>query len=230
MFRHTTKFRRCEAEKFSLKVCHMQTQSVTGSRALLMSAAVALSAAPVAAGGSVDKAYVKSLARPGQTVLVIEYYDGGGAVVDRKGFASALAFKATSPTDFQIDKSTSLHLYGLEPCDGEMVNQRENFSGRCSDYAIAQLQLFVKAPKVIFCRAFLSEEQKARQDVTCFGYYNYPGSVDAVDNIEEQLVSLGALRVAKKPDATSMRPDLVQAERIGRKGYGMWADPRIQRQ
>ena len=57
--------------------------------------------------------------------------------------------------------------------------------------------------------------------------YNFAGSLDSVDNFEEQLLSLGALRLAKKPDGTLMRPDLADAEKIGRQGFGMWADPRV---
>jgi len=37
------------------------------------------------AAGAIDKDYIRSLAAPGKTVLVIEYYDGQGKVVDRKG-------------------------------------------------------------------------------------------------------------------------------------------------
>ncbi len=44
---------------------------------------------------------------------------------------------------------------------------------------------------------------------------------------EEQLVSLGSHRIAKRPDGTPARVDLKEAEAIGRKGYGMWADPRV---
>jgi hypothetical protein len=77
---------------------------------------------------------------------------------------------------------------------------------------------------------FLTERDASLQDATCFGYYNYPGSLDSVDNIEEQLVSLGALRLSKKTDSTLRRPDLSAAEEIGRSGLGMWADPRVQKQ
>jgi hypothetical protein len=86
----------------------------------------------------------------------------------------------------------------------------------------------LKFPKVILCRAFVSEEGATKQDVTCFGYYNFPGSLDSIDNFEEQLLSLGALRLAKKPDGSPLRPDLVEAEKVGRQGYGMWSDPRTQ--
>ena len=179
------------------------------------------------AGGAVDADYVKSLAAPGKTVLVVEYYDPHGTVVDRRGFASANGFRSKSPVDIEVDATLDLHLYGLEPCRGEMVNQKEGFAGRCGDYAREQLEVMLASAKVIFCRAFLTEQNAHQQDATCFGYYYYPGSLDTVDSIEEQLVSLGALRLSKKKDGTLMRPDLADAEKIGRTGFGMWADARV---
>jgi hypothetical protein len=189
-----------------------------------------LTAVPAWSGGAVDQDYVKSLAAPGKAVLVVEYYDAAGKVVDRKGFASAGGFRARSSVDIQVDANVSLHLYGLEPCRGEMVNQKDGFAGDCGEYAAQQLQVLLKSAKVIFCRAFLTERDAPLQEATCFGYYSYPGSLDTVDNLEEQLVSLGALRLSKKHDGTLMRPDLAAAEKIGRGGFGMWADPRVQSQ
>ncbi len=88
----------------------------------------------------------------------------------------------------------------------------------------------LQSPKVIYCRAFVTEQNAPLQDATCYGYYNYPGSLDTVDMFEEQLVSLGTHRIAKKADGSPARADLVEAEKIGRGGYGMWADPRIKQQ
>jgi len=178
------------------------------------------------AAGPVEQAYVKSLAATGKTVLVVEYYDGSKKVVDRKGYASAEGFRAASANDIRLDGKTTLHLFGLEPCKGEMVSRNENFSGSCEGFGQQQLQILLKTPQVILCRAFLSEMRAASQDVTCYGYYNFPESLESVDNFEEQLLSLGALRLAKRPDGSVMRPDLSQAEKIGRQGFGMWADPR----
>jgi hypothetical protein len=178
----------------------------------------------------IDKGYVRSLAAPGKTVLVIEYYDGQGKVADRKGFVSASGYKAISPTDFRVDARLSLHLFGIEPCDGDMVNRQEDFTGSCADFAQRGLATLLQSPKVVFCRAFVTEQNAPVQDATCYGYYHYPGSLDSVDMLEEQLVSLGTHRIAKKADGSPERADLVEAEKIGRGGYGMWADPRIKQQ
>jgi len=191
---------------------------------------VTFSALPAFGVGDIDKNYIRSLAAPGKTVLVIEYYDGEGKVAVRKGFVSATGFKAVAPTDFKVDDKIVLHLYGLEPCQGEMVNKSEGFAGSCSAFAQQQLAIMLQSPRVIFCRAFVSEQNAPRQDATCHGYYNFPGSLDTIDMFEEQLLSLGALRIASKPDGSPMRPDLVEAEKIGKGGFGMWADPRIKGQ
>ena len=179
----------------------------------------------------VNEDYVRSLAAPGKTVLVIEYYDGAGNVAERKGYATATEFKAISGTDFRIDAKTALHLYGLEPCKGNMVNRFEDFSGTCEEYATQQLQIMLQSPKVLFCRAFISEQTAPLQDVTCYGYYYYPNAMDGVINLEEQLLSVGGVRLTKKHDGSFERPDLAKDQDIGRNGgYGMWADPRVQAQ
>ncbi len=113
---------------------------------------------PALSASDIDKNYIKSLAAPGKTVLVIEYYDGSGKVADRKGYATTAGFKAVSPTDFRVDDKTTLRLYGLEPCKGEMVNRSEDFAGSCDDFAQKQLQIMLQNPKVVFCRAFVSEQ------------------------------------------------------------------------
>jgi endonuclease YncB( thermonuclease family) len=185
---------------------------------------------PAQAAEPVDESYIRSLAAPGKTVLVIEYYDGQGEIAERKGFASASGFRAISATDFRVDSNLTLHLYGIEPCEGDMVNRKEGFAGSCNDYARQNLETLLQSPRVIYCRAFVSEQNSPTQNATCYGYYNYPGSLDSVDMLEDELVSLGALRVSKKPDGSPERSDLNEAQRIGKQGYGMWADPRVKGQ
>ncbi|MBE0705519.1 MAG: hypothetical protein IH582_20565, partial [Afipia sp.] len=112
-------------------------------------------------------------------------------------------------------------------CKGDMVNRKEGFAGSCDDYARQGLATLLQSPRVIYCRAFVSETGAHAQDATCYGYYNYPGSLDSIDMFEEQLVSLGTHRIEKGPDGIPTRADLKEAEDIGRRGYGMWADPRV---
>ncbi len=185
---------------------------------------------PTRAAEPVDGAYVRSLAAPGKSVLVMEYYDGEGKVSERKGFASGAGFDAVSGTDFRVSADLTVHLYGIEPCRGDMVNRQEDFAGSCEEYAQRGLETLLQSPRVIYCRAFVSEAGARTQDATCYGYYNFPGSLDTIDMFEEQLVSLGSHRIAKRPDGTPARADLQEAEAIGRRGYGMWADPRVSAQ
>ena len=162
-------------------------------------------------------------APPGARRLVLFRYQA-------RRYASASGFTAVSATDFRVDASLTVHLYGIEPCQGDMVNLKEDFAGSCDDYAHQALATLLQSPRVIYCRAFVSETGAQSQDATCYGYYNYPGSLDTIDMFEEQLVSLGGHRIAKRPDGTPARSDLEEAEAIGRRGYGMWADPRIAEQ
>lgn len=185
-----------------------------------------LLARPTWAVQPIDENYVRSLAAPGKVVLVIEYYEGQGEVLERKGYATSGSFEVLSGTDFRVHDTMVIHLYGVEPCEGEMVNRRDGFAGRCIDFARQQLAIMLKNPKVVFCRAFFTETNAPIQNATCYAYHYFPGSLDSIDMFEEQLVSLGALRLIKKPDGTLARPDLKPAEEIGKNGsFGMWADP-----
>lgn len=178
----------------------------------------------------IDESYVSSLAAPGKIVLVMEYSDAAGEVVNRKGYASAEDFSAISGTSFRIDGNTTINLYGVEPCDGEMVNMNEGFSGSCADWALQGITEQLGSAKVAYCRSFVSEQNATNQDASCYIYVYYPGALNGVFNLEEQLVSTGFLRISKDAAGKPLRPDLADSESIGRKGYGMWADSRIKAQ
>lgn len=184
--------------------------------------AYAMTAAAAGAAEPLDKDYVRSLAAPGKTVLVMEYHDGQGRIAGRKGFASVAGFKPVSPTEFRVADGVAVRLYGIEPCQGDVVDRQEGFAGSCTAYAIEGLKTLLSSPKVIFCRAFVSEMNAAVQDATCHGYYHYPGALDTVDMFEEQLVSLGTHRIVRARDGTPARADLNEAEEIARRGMGMW--------
>lgn len=191
----------------------------------IMASALAISAA--LAAPPIDESYIRSLASPGKKVLVIEYYDGQGGVAERRGFASPEPFGVVSATELRANAGTVIHLYGVEPCEGEMVNRVEEFAGTCEDFAVQQLEIMMRAASVVFCRAFMSEAGTPRQNATCYTWSYFPPSLDAIDMIEEQLVSLGALRVATGADGRPLRTDLGEAEDISRAtGLGMQSDPR----
>lgn len=200
-------------------------------KALLIGALISIGATSAMAAGGINKDYVRSLAAPGRIVLVMEYYDGRGNVASRKGFASAKPYQALSATTFAVDANMKVNLYGVVPCEGDFVNRREDYAGSCASFAQQQFQNMLNGSKVIFCRAFMTEEQAPVQNATCYSWTAYPGSMDAVDMIEEQLVSIGAVKVVQKPDGTSERKDLLDAQNIAVGGkYGMWADQRQDKQ
>ncbi|MDM7852983.1 hypothetical protein KHQ08_18180 (plasmid) [Pseudochrobactrum algeriensis] len=184
-------------------------------------------AGSASAAPQIDKTYIRSLAAPGKSVLVIEYYGADGKVAERKGYASEAGFSANDDLGIQVNSKTSVKLWGIEPCKGDFVNRKEDFAGSCNDYAKEQLQIMLKAPSVLYCRAFISEKNAASQNATCFGYYNYPNALDTVDMLEEQLLSIGAVRLNRKKNGEAERADLTDAEQIGKDGsYGFWADER----
>ena len=199
----------------------------TGTRAALAAAAWLLCPTSPATGEAVNEAYIRSMAAPEGSVLVVEYRDGNGGVTDRRGFASRSGFRPRSPTQIRINESLAIRLHGIEPCQGEMVNEKEGYAGPCHDYARHGLEVLLRAPSVIFCRALAREAGARLQNASCHGYYSYPGAADTIAMFEEQLVSLGIHRIVRTPDGTALRADLEAAERIGRTGFGMWADPTI---
>ncbi len=179
------------------------------------------------AAPNINKDYVRSLAAPGKSVLVIEYYGADGSVIERKGYASEKGFSADDNLAIKVNDKTSLRLWGIEPCKGDFVNRQEDYAGSCKNFAAQQLNIMLQSPKVVYCRAFFSEMNASNQNATCFGYYNYPNAMDSVDMIEEQLLSIGAVRLTRKKDGSANRGDLVGAEEVGKAGsYGFWADTR----
>ncbi|MCM2294703.1 hypothetical protein NAC44_20455 [Allorhizobium sp. BGMRC 0089] len=179
---------------------------------------------------NINKNYIKSLVSPGKFVIVIEYYNNNNNASKRVGYTSNSPFNADGPGKIAINKSADINLYGLHPCKGDLVNIKEGYSGSCDDYAVDQLKTILKSAPVIYCLAFVSEENSKTKDATCYAYTYFPGSMDSVDMIEEQLVSIGAMELDRNKDGRPIRPDLAKAENIGRKGkYGLWQDPRFQK-
>lgn len=195
------------------------------TRSLFMTA-LFLSAQSAFASGSVDKDYVRSLAVDGKLIAIIEYTDASGGVIERKGYASDKAWLATSPTSFKLSNNVEMQLYGLTPCEGELVVRDEDFAGTCKAYAQENLQIILNAPKVVYCRAFETEKDKPEQTASCYTYFFVKDAVNSVSMIEEDLVSIGAIDIIRNKDGSLQRPDLADALNIGERGYGMWTDPR----
>ncbi|TNM66703.1 hypothetical protein FHP24_03215 [Aliirhizobium smilacinae] len=170
-----------------------------------------------------DKNYVRSLAVPEHVVFVMEYRQADQSVADREGLRSKAAFSSVSSTEFAVDQKRHIQLYGVEPCSGAITVRREGYVGSCENYARAQLEILLKHPGVVFCRAFIDQRGKSRQQATCFAYHNFPGRLNSIDMLEEQLVSIGALRLSRSKVGKPLRPDLEEAEQIAKKNaFGLW--------
>ena len=185
----------------------------------------------VYAQGSPTDSYVRSLGQDGQLIAVIEVVNASGEVVDRVGYArpASQPWQSLSSTRFRVADDLVLQLYGVEPCVGQLVVRDEEYAGDCEDYAQRNLQIMLNNPRALVCRTAAAGRNMAVQLATCDGHYVVAGAMDSVDNLEEQLVSLGALRLAVGNDNQPLRSDLVDAQQIGSGGFGMWADPRHRR-
>lgn len=178
------------------------------------------------AADPVDKEYVRALAVPGHFVFVMEYWQGNEKVVARHGLKTEAPFTAVSATEFAINEDLHIALYGVEPCAGRFVSPGDRFDGSCDDYGRMQLQIFLRHPKVVYCRAFIEERLKAKQEAACYAHHHFPGALNSVDLLEDQLVSVGALRLSHRADGSALRPDLEEAEKIAKHNrFGLWSRP-----
>lgn len=154
------------------------------------------------AAEQIDKNYVRSLSIPDHFVFVMEYRKADQSVVDREGLQSEVPFSSVNSTGFSVGQTRHIQFYGVQPCNGAITVRREGFDGNCEDYARTQLEILLRHPRVVFCRAFEDERGKSRQQATCFAHHYFPGSLDSVDMLEEQLVSIGALRLSRSQTAS----------------------------
>jgi hypothetical protein len=192
--------------------------------ALISAAFVALAPALGSAAEPIDKAYIRSLGAPGATIVVMEYRSHQAAQVERQGYRLKTPARASSATSFAVSESLEVSLWGVRPCEGTVSSAWEGFEGSCAEFAQLQLGRLLRNSRVIYCRAFASEKEKPTQNATCFTHHVVEGAMDAVDMIEEQLVSIGALRVERDSDGAALRPDLIAGEKLGKAGaFGLWS-------
>lgn len=189
---------------------------------MLLAAPVLLALAGSALGQSraipdPTKDYMRQLARAGQFVLVVEYFDPKlNAAVDRLGLASKTPFTPRGPLEIKGSDTMTLTLGGITPCaSGEPVSF-EDFNGPCRELTRHGLEQITRNARVLLCRAYLDQKGRAAQEVTCFAYTNFPGALESVDPIEATLVAQGMAFVARGKDGKPERPDLVSSEELAR--------------
>jgi len=163
------------------------------------------------------KDYMRQLARAGQYVLVVEYFDPKlNAAVERLGLRSKRPFDPQGPVDIKASDSMALILGGIAPCaSGEPISY-EDFSGPCRDLTRYGLEQITRNARVLLCRAYLDQRGRAAQEAACFAYTIFPGALESVDPVEATLVAQGMAFVARGADGKPERPDLVSSEELAR--------------
>lgn len=163
------------------------------------------------------KDYMRQLARPGQFVLVVEYFDPKlNAAVDRLGLVSKTPFAPQGLTEIKASDTMRLTLGGITPCASTEPISYEDFSGLCADLARYGLDQITRNARVLLCRAYLDQKGRGTQEVACFAYTNFPGALESVDPVEATLVAQGMAFVARGPDGKPGRPDLLSSEELAR--------------
>lgn len=188
----------------------------------LIAAAVLLALAGSALGQArvipdPTKEYMRQLARPGQFVLVVEYFDPKlNAAVDRLGLVSKTPFAPQSTTEIKASDTMALSLSGIAPCTSSEPISYEDYQGPCADLARHGLEQITRNARVLLCRAYLDQKGKGAQEVACFAYTSFPGALESVDAVEATIVAQGMAFVARGPDGKPERQDLVSSEELAR--------------
>jgi hypothetical protein len=191
-------------------------------------AACALATAQAQAQGMSSppsKDYMKSLGKQGQHVFAQEYYDPETRqVVKREGFASNKPYEADSPLSFRVSDDRRITFTGVTPCPDTTPVQYEDFSGACKDLAVYGINGDLKNARVVLCRSYKDQIGRPQQDASCYTWTYFPNALDAVENIEKDLVGLGYWFVARRADGKPVRPDLEYDEQVAKTGpYGLWS-------
>ena len=196
---------------------------LTAAAVLLTFAGPALGQARVIPDPTKD--YMRQLARPGQFVLVVEYFDPKlNAAVDRLGLVSKAPFVPQGPAEIKASDTMSLTLGGITPCASTEPISYEDFQGSCAALARYGLDQITRNARVLLCRAYLDQKGRAAQEVACFAYTNFPGALESVDPVEVTLVSQGMAFIARGVDGKPERPDLVSSEELARsQKLGLWS-------
>ena len=156
--------------------------------------------------------------RPGQFVLVVEYFDPKlNAAVDRLGLVSKTPFTSQRLAEIRASDTMRLILGGIKPCASTEPIMLRGLSGTLRrPRAIRTSDQITRNARVLICRAYLDQKGKAAQEVACFAYTNFPGALESVDPVEATLVAQGMAFVARGVDGKPERPDLVSSEELAR--------------
>ena len=189
-------------------------RSLIATAVLLALAGTALAQARVIPNPTKD--YMRQLARPGQFVLVVEYFDPKlNAAVDRLGLISKTPFTPQGLAEIKVRHDEA------DPRRHQTVRQHgadqlRGLSGTLRRPRAVRDDPTTRNARVLICRAYLDQKGKAAQEVACFAYTNFPGALESVDRVEATLVAQGMAFVARGVDGKPERPDSVSSEELAR--------------
>ena len=200
------------------------------SASILLAALALASLAPSAAlaldAPALD--YMRKLARPDRTVLVMEYIDLRlNAATERVGMMARERFRAVDGVTIRVSDELAVRLSGLMPCTSDVPVQHDDYQGTCAGLAAEGLDIELRHASVLLCRAYADQKGKPVQEATCYTYTRIGDALESVDMVEESLVGGGWAFAARGADGVPERADLAAAERMAAvSGLVLWSmDP-----
>ena len=172
--------------------------------------------------------YMRELARPDRTLLVMEYIDARlNAATERVGMMVRERFRPVDGTTIRVSDELAVRLGGVVPCASNVPVQHEDYQGTCAGLAAEGLDIELRHASVLLCRAYADQRGQSVQEATCYTYTRIGDALESVDMVEESLVGGGWAFAARGADGVPQRGDLAAAERMAAtNGFVLWSmDP-----
>lgn len=182
-------------------------------RTLIAALAGSMSLAPAFALEAPTLDYMRELARPDRTVLVMEYIAPRlNAAIERTGLAAPERFRPLDGRTIRISDDLVIRLGGVAPCRSDVPVQHEDYQGTCVGLAAEGLDIELRHASVLLCRAYADQRDEPVQEATCYTYTVIGDALESVDPVEARLVGGGWAFASRNADGTPERADLAVAE------------------
>jgi hypothetical protein len=161
----------------------------------------------------------------GQNILVIKYYKPDGTIAQTKTYPQTRYMQPVSDKPgliaFSGEGTPTIALHGLQPCKkiGSFAFQGEHVT--CTSLWHDRLSSNLFGTKAILCRAYVDQMEKPLQQATCIreedgvGRDHKPAGIV----IDDALVGLGVVTLAKDASGEVLRPDLTRVATQGAKMF-----------
>ncbi|MBZ5762287.1 hypothetical protein LAV84_23815 [Rhizobium sp. VS19-DR104.2] len=161
----------------------------------------------------------------GQNILVIKYYRPDGAIADTITYPQTRYMQPVRDKPgsiaFSGDGTPTIALHGLQPCTkgGPFAFQGEKVT--CTSLWQDRLSSNLFGTQAILCRAYVDQVDKPVQQATCIreedgvGKNHKPAGIV----IDDALVGLGVVTLAKDVSGKVLRPDLTSVATQGAKMF-----------